>query len=173
MGKGEIEMETRNIDRLCAEIGFQIPKEEWDKSKQENTIRKALGILAQDGIFAYLIWLESEAGEIRWDEKQNEFTKLDHDKKCSRIATLSSIKLLSETKILNFQISNDDREKVLEGNISEDPDGKWKSIIANFRNELTKPDGILEDIHRMFLVKQFFERMLTYALYKARALPGK
>ncbi|MHC1610213.1 MAG: hypothetical protein ACXQTW_01185 [Candidatus Methanospirareceae archaeon] len=169
-----IKMEQKNIDRLCADIGFSIPEEYKKKdelSKQENTIRKALGILAQDGIFAYLIWLESEAGEIKWDEKENNFTKLGAEKECSRRVVLNSIKLLNESKILNpLQISDDDEKKALEGSTPEDPDGKWKSIVTKFRNELTKPDGVLEDIHLMFLVKQLFERMLTYALYKARAL---
>jgi len=39
------------------------------------------------------------------------------------------------------------------------------------RSELAKPNSVLENIHQMFLVKQLFERMLTYALYRAKSLP--
>jgi hypothetical protein len=133
-------MEKINIDRLCAEIGFSIPQPqaELDPSKQENTIRKALGILAQDGIFAYLIWLESEKSLNPRDKVEEKVAKNIHEKSGDLVKSVGF-----------FKKDMDYRE---------------------LKDELTKPDGILEDVHQMFLVKQLFERMLTYALYKARAL---
>jgi hypothetical protein len=135
-------MEQRNIDRLCADIGFSIPKgyEKKDElSKQENTIRKSLGILAQDGIFAYLIWLESEKSLNPGDKVEEKVAKNIHEYTC---------KLL---KSIEF--------------VGEDLDYK------ELKEELKKSGGILDDVHQMFLVKQLFERMLTYSLYSARALP--
>lgn len=143
MGKGGINMETRNIDRLCAEIGFSIPEEYKKKdelSKQENMIRKALGILAQDGIFAYLIWLESEKSLNPNENKAEEkVARKIHEKSCDLL------------KSIEF--------------IGEDMD------YRELKEELKNSYGILEDIHQMFLVKQLIERMLTYALYNAKALP--
>lgn len=169
-------MEHQNIDRLCAEVGFSIPQVTLDKSKQKNTIQKALGVLSRDGIFAYLIWLESQSGEIRWDQRKKAFMRLGDDEKCSRWIVLKSITLLENIIQLNISISKhlqDKRleEKVFVGDEVKDPDRTWNEIRDGFRQELTRPNGVLEDIHRMFLVKQLFERVLTYALYRAKSLP--
>jgi len=56
------------LERICAEIGFglvdKIVKEAQNKTnvakELEKIVTKALGILIEDGLFAYAIWLESE-----------------------------------------------------------------------------------------------------------------
>ena len=135
-----------NIDKICAEVGFSIPQKDIDKSKQENVIRKALGVLSSDGIFAYVIWTESKAGQIKWNEKR----------------------LL--TPAIAGELRNDILEKIFSGVKGENPDLEWNQRRENFRQELTKAEGILTDIYKMFLVKQLFERILTYALYRAKSL---
>lgn len=57
-----------NLDRLSAEAGFMLSdefKERSDKEKKEleGAISRALGILVEEGLFAYAIWLESENEE--------------------------------------------------------------------------------------------------------------
>lgn len=167
----------QNIDRLCAEVGFSIPQLTLDKSRQENTIQKALGVLSNDGVFAYLIWLESKSGEIRWSERNRAFTKLGHDEKSSRWILLKSIAVLDNVIQLSSVSKHlQDKEvekKVFVGDNEKSPDNAWNEIRDGLRQELTKPGGILEDIHQMFLVKQLFERMLTYALYRVKSLPKK
>ncbi len=50
-----------NLDRISAEIGFELAESNKNRAKDfERTITKALGILIEDGLFAYAIWLESE-----------------------------------------------------------------------------------------------------------------
>ncbi|HDN90996.1 MAG TPA: hypothetical protein ENG56_01395 [Candidatus Aenigmarchaeota archaeon] len=164
-----------NIDRLCAEIGFLIPREDVDvdASKQENAIRKALAILSQEGIFAYLIYLESEGGNIMWDTRKKE---IGDDEKSHRLITFYSAKLLNKLNKLNlpgdfFEPENEKIELLLTG--AEDrtnPDPLWNQLTKNLRDELTKSGSILEDIHQIFFVKQILEQMLTYALYRARSL---
>jgi len=166
----------QNIDRLCAEVGFSVPQVTLNKSKQENTIQKALGVLSRDGIFAYLIWLESKSGKIQWNERNRTFTKLNDDEKSNRCVFLKSIVLLNNVIQLPPSVSKHLKDKELEkkvfvGDEEKSADLAWSEIRDGFRKELTKPDGILEDIHQMFLVKQVFERMLTYALYRAKSLP--
>lgn len=168
----------QNIDRLCADVGFSIPQIDLDKSKQENVIQKALGVLSHDGVFAYLVWIESKSGEIRWNRNKRTFTRLDDDEKSNRYILLKSIALLNNVIQLSPSVLKDlqDKEfekKVFNGDVEKNPDGAWDQIRDKFRQELTKPNGILEDIHQMFLVKQLFERMLTYALYRAKSLPKK
>ena len=50
-----------NLDRISAEIGFKLAENNIDGAKEvERYITKALGILIEEGLFAYAIWLESE-----------------------------------------------------------------------------------------------------------------
>jgi hypothetical protein len=53
--------EIPNLDKICAEIGFKIGEgiDNNTAEKFEKEITKALGILMEDGLFAYAIWLES------------------------------------------------------------------------------------------------------------------
>lgn len=164
-----------NIDRLCAEVGFSIPREEIDHSKQENAIRKALAILSQEGIFAYLIYLESEGKNIKWDERENKQTTLGDDEKAHRLMMFYSAKLLSQLEKLHINNlltpENEKLELLLEGKTDKnEPDPVWTKLKETFRNELTKNRGILEDIPQMFFIKQILEQMLTYALYRAKSL---
>ncbi len=67
--------EIPNLDKICAEYGFKIlenveeienNKGKSDKAKDfEREITKALGILMEDGLFAYAIWLESKKEKKR------------------------------------------------------------------------------------------------------------
>jgi geranylgeranyl pyrophosphate synthase len=132
----------QNIDRLCAEVGFFIPDDRLDKSKQENTIQKALGVLSQDGIFAYIVWLESKNSLSPDSKKAEELTARNiHEKSFELLKRIELVKGVTDYK--------------------------------NLRSELVKPNGVLDDIHQMFLVKQLFERMLTYALYRAKSLSSE
>jgi len=57
-----------NLDRLAAESGFNLVEEYRKESKAlkelERVISKSLGILMEEGLFAYSIWLESERESI-------------------------------------------------------------------------------------------------------------
>jgi len=44
-----------NLDYLCVKHGQQIPTKD-----SENNIRKALGVLQEDGIYAMFLWLEDK-----------------------------------------------------------------------------------------------------------------
>jgi len=57
--KGTITM--INLDYLCIKYGQQMAK----GKDSENTIRKALGVLQEDGVYAMFLWLETKNKEIR------------------------------------------------------------------------------------------------------------
>ncbi len=48
-----------NLDYLCIKYGQQMAKD------SENTIRNALGVLQEDGVYAMFLWLESKDRGIR------------------------------------------------------------------------------------------------------------
>jgi len=173
-----------NVDKLCAEIGFSIPKDKdpsdptkrFDLTKQENVIRKALGILSQEGIFAYLIYLESEGKNITWDENRNTQKSIGDEEKINRLIMFYSAKILNKLGKLHFpnnlfESENDKLKLLLKGKSNRDnPDPIWTELKTTLRTELTKSGSILENISQMFFIKQILEQMLTYALYRARSL---
>jgi len=52
-----------NLDYRCMEYGQKIGK--ISDSKLENNLRKALGVLQEDGVYAMFLWLEKNASDIR------------------------------------------------------------------------------------------------------------
>ncbi|MBP8944405.1 MAG: hypothetical protein KBG25_00650 [Paludibacteraceae bacterium] len=52
-----------NLDYICAKTGQDIGENAEDK--KENILRKALGILQEDGVYAMFLWLEKEDKSIR------------------------------------------------------------------------------------------------------------
>lgn len=54
-----------NLDYLCVKYGQQLWKTERIQDP-ENFLRKALGVLKEDGVYAMFLWLEcKKCGEIR------------------------------------------------------------------------------------------------------------
>jgi len=101
-----------NLDRISAEIGFDLSdefkeKSEKEKKELEGIITKVLGILIEDGLFAYAIWLESE------------------NKEPHKAIISSSLKLLKDIDLIPDN-QNDLRNAILK-NIS---DSVQKTLLA-------------------------------------------
>ncbi len=64
-------METKNkltIDKISAKIGFDLAKKftnKDDADKLETIVTKAIGVLIEDGLLAYVIWLKSRGEKER------------------------------------------------------------------------------------------------------------
>lgn len=54
-----------NLDYICAKIGQNLVEETKDIRTKERILRKALGVLQEDGVYAMFLWLENEDNEIR------------------------------------------------------------------------------------------------------------
>lgn len=73
-----------NLDSLCAQHGYNIvnavapngslPKK--DKAKLENTITKSLGVLQENGVYAFFLYLEYRKGETGSPETKNQVLNL-------------------------------------------------------------------------------------------------
>jgi len=65
-------METKPpVDKILAEVGFDLAenfKEKDDAGKLETIINKAIGVLIEDGLLAYVIWLKSR------EKKEEKYT---------------------------------------------------------------------------------------------------
>lgn len=58
----------KNIDFLCAECGNEIAKE----VKEESVIQKCLGVLEEDGIYAFVVYSDSKDQKTRSILKKTE-----------------------------------------------------------------------------------------------------
>jgi len=63
-----------NLDYRCMEYGQKIGKVR--DSNLENNLRKALGVLQEDGVYAMFLWLEKNASGVR-EELVEFFNKED------------------------------------------------------------------------------------------------
>ena len=68
-----------NLDYRCMEYGQKIGK--ISDSNLENNLRKALGVLQEDGVYAMFLWLEKNASDVRKElveffNKEYEKTKI-------------------------------------------------------------------------------------------------
>jgi hypothetical protein len=87
-------MNSQNLDQLCAQFGWKIAYQVHQAiSKQaENHITKSLGVLQEDGVYAFFLYQESRGSR----EKEG----AEKIKNCAR-------ELLKEANITGFQNSND------------------------------------------------------------------
>ena len=122
-----------NLDYLCTKIGQEIG-ENGDKS----TLRKALGILQEDGVYAMFLWLEEE--DKKEKNKKNEENKI--------------------RKKLNNLLNNEEVKKYLLQNSKG-----FRYDFKEFCEDLSK---LSQDIDKLFFLKKILERSLTYALYHAK-----
>ena len=98
----EITENENNLDYLCAKYGQEIPTtidKNQKKKDIENLIRNSLGVLQEEGLFAFVVFLQSKE-----EKKESPIVKVILDK-CKD--------LLKEIKILDDD-ERDIREIVLE-----------------------------------------------------------
>jgi hypothetical protein len=65
-------MTGKNLDTMCAECAYTIVQDvaangkspKSDKSKLENTITKSLGVLQEQGVYAFFLFLAYRKGEL-------------------------------------------------------------------------------------------------------------
>ncbi len=75
-------MSTVNLDQLCAQYGWQMAKEVYDaiKKQAETHITKSLGVLQEDGVYAFFLYQVSRGsrekpGADKLKEQAAEFLK--------------------------------------------------------------------------------------------------
>lgn len=137
-------MNGKNLDRCCAQYGWQMASEAKGKLDQdkksrnaETLITKSLGVLQENGVYAFFLYLVSRSGKEKEGAKS--------------IKGLAA-ELLKEAQIPAFQSNLDPLEAVRGSN-----DGKSCGLAA--------------DLDNLLLAKRLLEQALIYARYHAKA-PG-
>lgn len=132
------------LDMKCAECGNMIA---LIKDNSETLITKSLGVLQEDGIYAFYIYLLSRGKK---------------EEKPALKTTYLMFRLLKERDIFK---TSEPLEKFKE-EFTENNERKnyIESLLSSIRNELA------QNIDSLLLSKELLERTLIYARYHAKAL---
>jgi hypothetical protein len=139
--------EQKNLDQLCARFGYNIAKEvneafERKATDTENFITKSLGVLQEDGVYAFFLYL---ASQIKGD-------KQDNRAKAARALANQAAKFLKDEWLNLIQV--------------DDGEGVYKEAMEKIRCK----DGLASRLDDLLLAKRLLEQALIYARYHAKAL---
>ncbi len=139
-------MNMQNLDRCCAQYGWQMAEQAKEKldsdTKGRNAeilITKSLGVLQENGVYAFFLYLASRSKK---------------EKEGAEAIKGIAAELLEEVQIPNFQL------------YTADP------LLAVRGSKEQKVDGLADDLDNLLLVKRLLEQALIYARYHAKALGG-
>jgi len=139
----------KNLDQLCARFGYNIAKEVNEAFKKatdtENLITKSLGVLQEDGVYAFFLYLASQIKEKKGDKK-------DKRSDAARALANQAAKLLKHEwlKLIQVHDGEDAHKKAME--------------------EIRREGGLASRLNDLFLAKRLLEQALIYARYHAKAL---
>lgn len=151
-----------NLDQLCAQYGYDMKckvNEHLDKNKTENLITKSLGVLQEEGVYAFFLYLASQAREA--GEKSRDLKKSGKDgqadgkpeQKAAAALARQAAELLGDKRIGLLGVS---------GEIT----------IARVLEAIREEGGLADNLDRLLLAKRLLEQALIYARYHAKALEG-
>ena len=109
----------------------------------ENIVTKSLGVLTEQGIYAFGLFLATRKRE----QDHSVATSIDN----------SLRKLLKDTKFLTDNLTNIPKSEIAEF---------YREITAENKS---KNESSVDALRRILLIKQMFETTLTYARYAAKA----
>jgi len=138
--------EQKNLDQLCARFGYDMVKEVNEAFRKatdtENLITKSLGVLQENGLYAFFLYL---ASQVKSDKK---------DKRSDAARALGN----QAAKFL--------QHKWLELIKVDDGKDAYKKAMEEIRRE----GGLVSRLNELLLAKRLLEQTLIYARYHAKAL---
>jgi hypothetical protein len=155
---------NRSLDYLAAFtaqkiteiIGRGVPS-----SNVENLSTKTLGILQEQGIYAMFLFLLSRSGEG---------TNMNNEQlvACEIIAQL--FQLLREKELMPLEVAY--IKNITFNDINNLKKSNIQNNITGLLDHLIKPGGLLDDIDKLFLIKDLYEQTLIYTRFGAKAAGG-
>jgi hypothetical protein len=84
-----------NLDAVCADYGYQVVRQvasdlslpKGDKSKLENIITKSLGVLQEDGIYAFFLFLDYRRKELGAEAVEQKMKAMLRDQQVELLPT--------------------------------------------------------------------------------------
>ena len=157
--------EIKNLDALINKIAFEIVNE---KILEEGQINKMLGVLSNDGVYAWWVYTKKE---VDWKFESNE-DKFKGTKLIQLLYKLKKLNFLFKQDIINDEKIKDICSKQCDGlqndkKRKEDVDKKRKEQnerLNEFFNSLS------EDLPSLLFFREILEKILIYARYHAKAM---
>jgi len=150
-----------NLDRIAAEtsqsilshIDTFVKARKLEAKDFERVTTNALGVLQEQGLYAFFLYLLSKSGE----ETEENKLKADEMVSCIMVEKLLNLLNTSELECLRVPFTNDWDKKPAQ--INEDK----KKILQHTSGQ------ICVDLRRLLVVKTLFEQTLIYTRYGAKA----
>jgi hypothetical protein len=128
-----------NLDRLCFKYGIEIPIA--GNEKNENIIQKSLGVLQEDGVFAFILYIKAK-GAFKTKDCNEE----------DKIAGSIKFQVCSLLKEQGISLFNDTID------------------LDNQRNVIEAFKSLGEGLDSLLLAKALIEKTLIYALYHSKSM---
>ena len=143
--------EQKNLDQLCAQFGYTLAQEVNNAFSKptdtENLITKSLGVLQENGVYAFFLYLASQIKEKKDDRE-------DKKSKAARALANQAASLLKHEWLNLIQV--------------DDEGDAYKKAMEEIRGK----DGLASKLDQLLLAKRLLEQALIYARYHAKALEG-
>lgn len=137
-----------NLDKLCFKYGIEIPLP--GNEKNESIIQKSLGVLQEDGIFAFIIYIKSKGAFKTKKNNREAFKSREHSEE-DDVAKSIKLQVCNLLKEEGISLISD----------TIDPDNQ-ESVIGTFKS-------LGEGLDSLLLAKALIEKTLIYALYHSRS----
>lgn len=126
-----------NLDYICIKYAQKI-----STSADENILRKTLGVLQEDGVYAMFLWIQNKEKNLNKE----------------------LIEMLNDEYLRTYFF---EPSETLQGNSSTSSEN---SLISSedFKEFCEKLKEIAKDLDKLLFIKKILERILTYALYHAK-----
>ena len=152
---------TKNLDTLINEISFEIVK---NQIVDENEINKMLGVLSNDGVYAFWVYTLKELKINAVYFYDLLFTYEKEEKPGNLIADICKFDNLMELSILKNEIetlnNNSEKNKKKEKELFKD----WQiKASKNFQN-------LSHNLNELLFFREILEKILIYARYHAKAM---
>jgi hypothetical protein len=151
-------MSVENLDRLCGRYGYQIAADVFAAmnnaaSATENHITKSLGVLQEDGLYAFFLYQESKKSASAKGSKSAKGKKED----VKSVAAQDSGKTNDPATALSS----------LSAQMLRDP---AVAILPTCNDIFEAVRTLAGDLNGLLLAKRLLEQTLIYARYHAKAL---
>lgn len=151
-----------NFDRIAAEasqlilncIGNTTKNRSVEAKDLERLTTNALGVLQEQGLYAFFLYLLSKSGNEAGEDK----LETDEVASCVIMAQLFCLLNKPELKHLNASLVNGWNEKPAQINKNK------KKILQHVSGQIGG------DLRRLLMVKTLFEKALIYTRYGAKAM---
>ena len=179
-----------NLDRMCFKHGTEIPCDDEilprpESKKCENIIQKTLGILQEDGLFAFYIYLLSIEGNteegrasLKIQKKIDQLFRNENIRMLKKISSQEKVRELKSRKLDEFLQSKslvEDKEGIFKELGQKGTKGDEKRILNDKKNKINtfiteEIISLTENISILLLARSLIEKTLIYARYQAKSL---